>query len=210
MSDDNDKLLRPRAGALNKLRCQVEGARSGSRRTESLLLLLDGSGSMAGASWNGLREAVQRLAEASDPAVCRMGLAIFHGSSADVYRPFTAHVEGMRDALDVLPPGGGTPMRQGLELAQSLTWPSEFRRGGLLSDGMPTSGDPLPAAKRLATMGVVIDTVGCGHCDEIVLRAIAAVTGGRYVYCAQINELVGTFRSLETRARGLLGPKGSP
>lgn len=195
-------ILRPSdASILDRLR--RDSAASPGRPAESLLLLLDGSSSMFGASWHALREAVSALALASSPAHCRLAIAIFAGD-ADVHLPFTEDMAAVRKALPGRPPGGGTAMRSALEMASGVMWPTSARRIVLLSDGMPTSGDPVPAAKALAAHGVTIDTVACGDADEVVLRAISAAGLGRHVTCRDVATLAGVFRSLETRARALL------
>lgn len=162
---------------------------------------------MHGASWHALREAVSALAAASSPAHCRLAVAIF-AEDADVHMPFTEDMAGVRKALPNRPPGGGTAMRQALEMASGVLWPTSARRVVLLSDGMPTSGDPVPAAKALSAQGVTIDTVACGDADEVVLRAISAAGLGRHVTCRDVAHLVGAFRTLETRARALLPSRG--
>lgn len=177
---------------------------------EALLLLLDGSTSMATASggttaWQELRRAVQVLVSASDPALCRIGLVTF-ASTADLLVPFTEDLFRVSMALVDSPPGGATKMKDGLILAQDLSWPAaKVRRLVLLSDGMATSGDPVPTAQILGKLGIVLDTVGCGGgVDEETLKSIAMVGGGRYTHCSEIQYLTTTFLALETRARGLL------
>lgn len=198
-------------GILNKIKAQQEEQRATGKVTkvESLLLMLDGSGSMRGHAWRELHGAVRALVEASSPQTSRVGLAIY-SDDADVYCGFSSALDAVLDALPMQPPGGLTAMRQGLSMGLGLAWPTEVRRIVLLSDGEPTDGNPVPVAKKLAKLGVVIDTVGCGRAGlqgegKLTLEAIAAVTGGRFVPCGRITELRGAFRALESRARGLLG-----
>lgn len=171
---------------------------------ESLLLLLDASGSMGGGTWEILVDAADALARASDPKVCRMAAAIF-SNVADVIVSWTSDLHRIATRLEDVEPLGGTGMKEALTLAGTISWPAlDQRRTILFSDGMPTTGDPLPAARALSEMGITIDTVGCGESDEETLRAIAAAGKGRYVYASSVAELVQVFRTLETRARYLL------
>lgn len=171
--------------------------------TESLLLLLDGSGSMSGRGWRELRQAVKVLVQASDPAHCCLGVAVF-SHDADLHAGFTADFGKVYDAIPEMPPCGGTRVRAALKFLADFPWPATRRRAVLFSDGMSTDGNPIPMARTLAELGVVVDTVGCGDADEETLQAIAAATGGRYRYCRSVAELKGVFRALETKARGLL------
>ena len=189
-------------GILEALRAQ--SARRSAPAHEALLLLLDGSSSMIGASWRDLAAAVEALAQASTAETCLLGLALF-SDGADAVCPFQAPPGAIPSRLPTRPPGGGTGMREGLGLALRLPWPEGARRRViLLSDGMPTSGDPLPAARELASAVTVLDTVGCGPADEVTLRALAAAGGGRYVFAPSARDLIRAFLALETRARGLL------
>lgn len=173
---------------------------------ESLLLVLDGSGSMSGGPWDSLREAVECLCARSSPAACRLGLVIF-SSAADLYAPFTddfARVSAKMPETCLL---GGTAVREALDLALSMDWPGGRCRIVLLSDGMPTTGDPLPAAQMLAGRGIIIDTVACGDgADLDLLRELARVSGGRCVEVVGVAELARTLVLLETVSRGLLSP----
>lgn len=171
---------------------------------ESLLLALDGSGSMVGAPWVALRNAVEELARRSSRARCRMGLVVF-GAEADLCASFTDDFELVAATMPREAPGGGTGVREALTLAGGLAWPSTTRRVVLLSDGMPTTGDPEAAAEYLAGLGVVIDTVACGpHADVDTLRALATIGHGRFVDCADVGALARTFAALESGVRGLL------
>ena len=185
-------------------RLRADSARAAPRPVESLLLLLDGSSSMDGGPWTALRAAVRSLAGASSPSRCHMAVAIW-ACQADVVLPFTPDMQAVADGMPGRPPGGSTAMREALEMAGGLTWPTSIRRVVLLSDGVPTTGDPVPAARRLGRDGTTIDTVACGPHGDVVLRAVAAAGGGRHVRCSDVSELAGVFRSLETGVRGLLG-----
>lgn len=171
---------------------------------ESLLLVLDGSGSMSGDPWEALVQAVGELCRRSSQANCRLGLVIF-SDKADLYVPFTEDFERVVSKMPQEAPLGGTAVREALGLACKLEWPCRRRRLVLLSDGMPTTGDPIPAGKVLAESGVVIDTVACGDgADRETLAELARVGGGRFVDCGSVGELVRAFLQLETKVRGLL------
>jgi len=184
-----------------------QASRVGTGPVESLLLTLDGSGSMGGQAWRGLRKAVGELVSVSDGGSCRLALAIY-SNDADLYRTFTDDLPSVLTALPSRCPGGMTDMKGGLSLAQGIDWPTSRRRVILLSDGMPTTGSPLPVALALGRSGVVIDTVACGEdADENTLRKIAAAGNGTFVRCENVTQLRKAFRALESRTRALLGPK---
>ena len=194
----------PLAALTPAMNAGVLAGLTASRSTEALLLVLDGSGSMVGAPWAELHEAVEELARRSSRARCCMGLVVF-GGTADLCASFTDDFELVAATLPAGAPGGGTGVREALTLAGSLPWPAGARRVVLMSDGMPTTGDPIPAAAHLAGLGVVIDTVACGMgADEEVLRALAETGHGRFVPCNRVGDLTRVFAALETRVRGLL------
>jgi len=196
------KLVVSDRGLLDRLKNQTEDRRR-SFGPESLLLLLDGSSSMQGTPWEQVDKAVRVLARASDSALCRLGVAIF-SESADVFSSFKSDFRAVAAVIPQYPPGGMTAMRGGLELACKLSWPSPRRRVVLLSDGMPTDGDPSSAARALSEAGIVVDTVGCGDADRRVLANIAEICGGRFVMCDNLSQLPGMFLKLESGVRGLL------
>jgi len=214
-----DEHLRPKeGGAADVLRAQIKAAgtaRPGPevRKREALLLLLDSSGSMGfgdePTAWEELLTAVHALTSVSDPAICSLGAAVFT-SEADMVGAFTTDFSRVEAVLEEIEPTGGTGMVEALTLAREIEWPQgTTRRVVLLSDGMPTTGSPLGAARKLGALGVTIDTVGCGPgADEETLRAIAAAGKGVYVHCGQVTELRAVFKRLETKARGLLGSGG--
>lgn len=209
------EVFRPiEGGAASILKQQIEAARPdvATRKWEALLLLLDSSGSMSTPSrggstaWRELLRAVHALVQVSDPSVCMLGAAVFAGE-ADLVGKFSTDYAAMEESLAAVHPIGGTGVVEALTLAREIEWPpNAVRRVVLLSDGMPTTGNPMSAARQLAALDVTIDTVACGSgADDVTLQAIAAAGKGTFVQCDHITELRQVFRMLETKTRGLLG-----
>ena len=201
-----DVTLVARANPLAGLKSPTaKGLGQVGRATESVLLVLDGSGSMAGTPWDELREAVEQFVGATSPGTSRVGLVVF-GGSADLFCPFTADLGKVLERMPEEAPGGGTNMRGALALAATLEWAGPPWRVIFMSDGEPTTGDPVGEVKRLASLGIVVDTVACmGACDSDVLAEMAKAGGGVFVACAHVSDLARAFKSLSSGVRGLLG-----
>jgi hypothetical protein len=165
---------------------------------ETLILLIDTSGSMAdyisgtvkiNAAKNAVVEFIRSkfLMGQGD----RTGIISF-GEYATIIEKPSVQYETLENRVDALRPNGATAMFEGLRLS-------------LLTDGIPTTTGRMSIislAKEAATKKIVIDTVGVGTpfdlmgYDEMLLRRIAAITGGTFRRVMDIEQLTGQFREL--------------
>jgi uncharacterized protein YegL len=179
---------------------------------ETLILLIDTSGSMAdyisgtvkiNAAKNAVVEFIRSkfLMGQGD----RTGIISF-GEYATIIEKPSVHYETLENRVDALRPNGATAMFEGLRLSiDNLGTSSGAKRIVLLTDGIPTTTGRMSIislAKEAATKKIVIDTVGVGTpfdlmgYDEMLLRRIAAITGGTFRRVMDIEQLTGQFREL--------------
>jgi Ca-activated chloride channel family protein len=144
----------------------------------------------------------------------RIGLIVF-GSAAFVQVPFTADhrvVQQMLDETTVRMAGPKTMLGDAIGLAINLFERSEVpeRLLILLTDGNDTGSQvpPVRAAEIARDREVVIHTIGVGDptsageeaLDEVVLKAVARTTGGRYFHAADRDELESIYATLDRLA----------
>jgi hypothetical protein len=179
---------------------------------ETLILLIDASGSMAdyisgtekiNAAKNAVVEFIRSkfLMGQGD----RVGMISF-GQYATIIEKPSVQYEFLENRVDALRPNGATAMFEGLRLSlDNLSTSSGAKRIVLLTDGIPTTTGRMSIislAKEAATRKIVIDTVGVGTpfdlmgYDEMLLRRIAAITGGTFRRVMDIEQLSGQFREL--------------
>jgi Mg-chelatase subunit ChlD len=179
---------------------------------ETLILLIDTSGSMLDyisgiqkmeAAKNAVREFIRSkfLMGQGD----RIGIVSF-GEYANFIETPSDRYEYLENRIGVLMPNGATAMHEGMNLSiENLASRGGAKRIVLLTDGMPTTTGKLAIlnlAKKAAEKRIVIDTVGVGtpfdfmSYDELLLRRIAAITGGTFRRVLDVGQLSEEFRSL--------------
>lgn len=179
-------------------RRELEDRKKRLRAKGSFVLLIDGSSSMSWTVASGdhkyklLGRALQDLAERG---------AIPPGTRV-VYFDDGAREIGAGTLMNLPFPSGGTNMTAAFELAAKF----EPSRTLVISDGEPTSPDPMGAAKRLSG---VIDTLFIG--DESAAKAIAFMRelsnlgAGRYHHCDIARGAAGR-QQLPSAIAGMLPP----
>ena len=179
---------------------------------ETLILLIDTSGSMSDfisgkvkidAAKNAVVEFIRSkfLMAQGD----RVGIASFGQVAAFVEKP-SSDYERLEGRVDALVPNGSTAMYEGLRISlDELASVGGAKRIVLLTDGMPTTTGRMSIismAKEAASRNIVIDTVGVGSpfdfisYDEMLLKRIAAITGGTFRRVMDVEQLTGQFREL--------------
>lgn len=179
---------------------------------ESCVLLIDTSGSMADyisgimkmdATKNAVREFIRSkfLMGQGD----RIGIISF-GEFATVVEKLNRNYEFLENRAQTLTANGATAMYEGISLAMDiLPKAGGVKRIVLVTDGVPTTTlrfSIISVAKRAASKHIVIDTIGVGSpfdfmgYDELLLKRIAAITGGTFRRVLDIQELTGQFREL--------------
>jgi Ca-activated chloride channel family protein len=188
--------------------------------TRDLLLAVDLSGSMDARDFtNAEGERIDRLSavkEVLDEFLVKrdgdsVGLIVF-GSAAYVQVPFTQDLDVCRELLqeaEVRMAGPKTALGDAIGLAITMFEQSEVEERVLiaLTDGNDTGSriPPAEAARIAADEEITIHTVAVGDpasvgeekLDEEALRDVAEVTGGRYFFAADRDELGGIYEELD-------------
>ena len=205
-------------------------AASAAEGSDSLELILDASGSMAGQDPSG----VTKIAAAKSalrgvigtlPARSTVGIRVYGGRYADKARGCTdTHLvvplgplskSSANAAIGGFAPLGYTPIAYSLKQAAKDLGSQGQRTIILVSDGEETcNADPCAVAKSLAEQGIGlhVDTVGfgVGSAARTQLSCIAAATGGRYYDAPNADSLSAQLSLLATRALRPYQPSGTP
>ncbi len=210
-SDGEEHICRLNRAARDLLQVNV-GAEIEIIPPETLLLLIDTSGSMGDfvtgimkmdATRNAVREFIRSKFLMSEGD--KIGIVSF-GQFANIVERPTMNYEHLENRSSVLMPNGATAMHEGMSLAiDVLSFSEGAKRIVMLTDGVPTTTGKMAIialAKTAAAKHIVIDTVGVGSpfdlmgYDELLLKKIAAITGGTFRRVLDIQELTGQFREL--------------
>lgn len=142
-------------------------------------------------------DALHLIIDSSSRAITELGLISFN-SSPSLRCQITDHFSMVKVATLSLEPHGATYYGTALKLALQ----SEPNRIILLSDGEAgDKTDALAMARICRDRHIRIDTVGIGAEGLDLLRQIAELTGGIFIYANNAAKLQETFAKLETRAR---------
>ncbi len=179
---------------------------------ETIILLIDTSGSMGDylsgmvkmdAAKDAMKEFIRSkfLMNQGD----KVGIISFGEFATIVERP-TIDYERLENGALSLIPSGATAMHEGMSMAIDILSPLQgAKRIIMLTDGVPTTTGRfaiINLAKKAASKGVVIDTVGVGSpfdimgYDEGLLIRIAKITGGTFRRVMDIQQLPGQFIEL--------------
>jgi PKD repeat protein/uncharacterized protein YegL len=136
-----------------------------------------------------------------------IALVQFHSSGwsykqhCTVKQRLTSNKDLVKNNIDSLNTGGGTPMGEGLKVA--IDHLEEEGRADsekaiiLLTDGWWNMGcDPLDQADRAAAEGYTVYTIGWGGVNVTSLQLIAEKTGGRAYFPATEGDLVTIYEEL--------------
>ena len=188
--------------------------------SRDLLLTIDLSGSMETEDFlNAAGDKVDRLTAVkevlddflTERAGDRVGMIVF-GTGAFVQIPFTQDLEVCRELLDqtaVRMAGPKTAFGDSIGLAITLFERSELDDKVIiaLTDGNDTGSKvpPAEAAKIAADKEIVIYTIGVGDpesageekLDQEALEQVADVTGGRYFFAADRDQLAEVYTELD-------------
>lgn len=170
-----------------------------------LVVILDRSGSMAGAKLDYAKAAVQELIGRLQPQD-RFGL-VAYSNAAWVAIPLAGIGDGAgagwRATVDGIGAGGGTNIAAGLDLGQGMV--ETARRSGrmprviLISDGLANEGDTshdglVERGRRAARAEYMLTTVGVGgDFNEYLMTALADAGTGNYYYLRHASDLESVF-----------------
>jgi len=162
----------------------------------AVVLVIDTSGSMAGAPIAGARAAAQAYADRLPPDV-QLGLVAAGAPARTVLEP-TIDRGAARRAIAALAAAGDTALYDGARIGGGLMSHGDWaqRRIVLLSDGLDTSSSATLAT--VTGMAIPIDTIAFRVPDSAVLVGMASATGGQFFAAADPAALATAF----TKAAG--------
>ena len=185
------------------------------RVLNSLLLLIDTSGSMSEEVGNGNAEIkIEAAKQAAIAAVDRalagrteVAVLAFDGECDNPVSQqlgFTTDGDRLTRFIDGLQPGGGTPMAEAVLVANRFMQANRSPRANsqmivLLADGDNACGDVAQAMAELQASGIVFrhETVGFGiePASDAAhdLRHVATTSGGQYHHAASATQLADVF-----------------
>jgi Ca-activated chloride channel family protein len=178
-----------------ELGLRARGPAPGTRKPLHLVLVVDGSGSMAlGGRLDLVRRSLAVLLEQLGERD-RVGLVTFQ-ARARVLLELTPATERQRilQTLDGIQPDGSTNVQSGIALGYALLARAPERgvteRVVLCSDGVANSGRMTEADEIFASVrgqaerGTALSTVGVGmgNYNDVLLERLAQVGGGSYAY----------------------------
>lgn len=166
-----------------------------------IVLIMDRSGSMAGAKLAAAQGAARSFAELLDVRYHRLGLVSF-GDGATVDVPLTDRVSAVMDGLGRLSPAGGTNLAAALDGAWRHLL--GFGRGEalpvmvLLTDGNHTDPTTDPVAVAVAARNGGAQIYGIGLGEDVRADLLEAITGdaGRYFYAPGPSELYPIYSQI--------------
>jgi len=157
----------------------------------AVVLVIDTSGSMAGAPIIGARAAAQAYTDRLPPDV-QLGLVAAGAPARAVLAP-TADRAAARQAIAALAAVGDTALYDGARIAGGLMSQGDWsqRRIVTLSDGADTSSSATLA--MVTEMAIPIDAIAFRVPDSAVLAGMAATTGGRFYSASDTAALATAF-----------------
>lgn len=194
--------------AVDVIQAALDNYQTEYRRPGDFVYCIDGSGSMEGAGWDGVRDAVGTLL---DPERSRRHKLLVNPQDSTTVIVFDDTIKGgpwtvdgndpgqlgeLKDRVLALGPTGGTDIRRCLSEAARVL--GNHREDGrkrtvvLMTDGRDNGTDNA-AVRQLAALGVPVLAIGFGEVDERDLRGIASGTGGSYLPAG--NDVAAALRT---------------
>ena len=178
----------------------------------NILLCVDVSGSMSSyGKIDQLKDAIKLFADDKAP-IENIALVTFNSDIVNEY-PFGITIDELNFAADSIIAGGGTNMYNALahSLEKFTKNTDEINFVILMSDGLdgfkvPTSEIEEYIGRPASEKGITVYSIGFGNdADSTYLNALAAVTGGTYLYAneptvvSQLNQLSEFFNGLRAQ-----------
>jgi Ca-activated chloride channel homolog len=177
----------------------------GSRRPTDLVVVLDRSGSMQGATMEHAKSAIRELVSELSPGD-RFALVTYSNDAWLAIPPASATAEaraGWLATVAAIPADGGTNLSSGMDLGldviDRMRTAGRVPRAIVISDGLANQGDfstegLTRRATRAARAEYVLTTVGVGaDFNESLMRTLADAGTGNYYYVSDPRELGRVF-----------------
>ena len=198
---ESDFLLAGQSDTILGVWVDVPSASQSARAPADVALVIDTSGSMAGAKIENARAAARELVnKLADGDI--VSISTFSDEAHERVPPtvLDAHTRmAILRAIASLEPSGGTNMFDGLRLAEHRALESPVthpvRRVVMISDGIANVGPASPdvlgsVAARGADSGVQVSAIGVGlDYDENTLNALAVRSSGRFYHLGEPHEM---------------------
>ncbi|WP_081684255.1 vWA domain-containing protein [Granulicoccus phenolivorans] len=176
------------------------------RRPTNIYYCLDGSGSMSGDGWDGVKRAAHEIFDAERARVNLLQTAPQDQTSVSIFnstpqpaKTVTGNDPAQLKQLEQLVidyrPGGGTDMYACLKEATSSLQARHTADNKslivLMSDGQ-SSGDEQGALQTLRSTGIPVVSIAFGSADPGQLRPVGEASGGAYVESGNLVQALRT------------------
>lgn len=166
-----------------------------------LMLVIDVSGSMAGAGITAAKDAATALVNALPDNTTQVGIVTFSSSAntVEVLQDLTTNKAGLLSTIAGLGTGGSTAIGSGIaaatsELTSVRAIADHTKMMVVLSDGNNNAGvNPYTAANAAASSNITIHTVGIPGHNATTMSEIANIGGGVYTNVTNLNNLASLF-----------------
>ena len=185
------------------------------RAPQDVVLLMDRSGSLDDAFCPGCFGLMKEAAKSyvNNLTIPDTGTVIYFTDVLLPKGPLTTNYAQIRAWIDSeTTPFGGTQIGEAIHAANdeiaARGTPMHFWAIILLTDGVDNPGglDPITEARGSASLGIRVFTIGLGpSVDELLLRNIAAITGGEYLHANTAADLFGIYEKIGTLVDNLAG-----
>ena len=166
-------------------------------RPDRIALMVDVSGSMAGAKIQSLRDAVTGFVSACDAATTALALEPFGDDFPSAQRiPLTCVLPLILTSAQLLNADGSTPMARAMDYVLNTY---SITRGVIVSDGQPDSEAACYTTAQLwkeASLPCDCVHIGASASGEACLQRIAEITGGQYIKFTDVTSFSKAFKYL--------------
>ena len=182
----------------------------GAATPDTVILVLDASGSMAGAKMTSAVD-VGKTFLTKVPAGIKVGLVTFNSNDVAVIQPTLDYV-ALSDALSAVKPIGSTALYDGILSAIDSIDAGSTARIVVLTDGDDTASNSLPAdvVAAINKSGVSLDVVTVGDATKQVgiLKEFSQAGNGRLLQTKDAQQLTDVFTKVLASAPAI--PKPTP
>lgn len=178
---------------------------AGPAPARNIALVVDRSGSMAGAPMAALREAIADFAQSLSPEDIVAVVAFGSEVETLIEAQPRAELRDLEARLAQLQPAGGAALydalNQGAGQLRRRATPTRVNQLILVTDGPPTKGprelgDFARLGEALASEGITVSALGLGEeFDEDLLASLARAGHGHFRYVPQPALLAGTLQT---------------
>ena len=176
--------------------------------SDTVILVLDASGSMAGAKMKSAKEVGQTFLT-TVPTGIKVGLVTFNSNEVTVIPP-TFNFETVSDGLKAVKPDGDTALYDGILSAINSIETGATARIVVLTDGDDTASKSLPkdVVEAIANSQVSLDVVTVGDATKEIdiLKEFSTAGNGRLLQTKDAAQLADVFTKVLASAPAIPSP----